>query len=470
MSPTSQKLESISDRKAARSVLLCGASVRSLAESAIAAGLRPLCVDFFEDADLKDLLSSGRGRFVGRLDSFDQLPQVIRSVRKSIPLLWAGGLENHTDVLREVSRSRPVIGIVPAIIEQLRDPVTLQSWLSDAAIDSPRLATENTADATCSWLRKSVASSGGLGIGRHAHVGRTEAAVSAGTAQTGFHITPAGSRDEIIDKADVPASRRFARSGLHPPDVYLQEYIDGVPMSATFCANESELELFGMSLQLIGWPCLGATDFLFCGNIGPVDPGDKVRKQVLEIARVLADRSGIRGVFGIDFVLRQGRVWLLEVNPRLTASHMLYELQHPGLLVHRHLGAFGWTSKRPQRSRKSPMSGVLKTPPAVSLRLIFWAREDVCIEGQFAANQSTDTFRFADCPQPGTVVGKSSPLCSLHIFACDLPSIERILIDFKYGHPEGTSSFDEPAGMGIGTKAVAGQLRLLRKRFQWNCG
>ncbi|MEI6540070.1 MAG: hypothetical protein WCO86_11190, partial [Planctomycetota bacterium] len=148
-------------------MVLCGASVRSLAESAIAAGLRPLCVDFFEDEDLQGLLGSGRGRFVGRIDDFAQLPRLVRSVRRTIPMLWAGGLENHADVLREIGRHRPVIGAAPDIVDQLRDPWKLNIWLAKAKIAVPRLATEPTADADCHWLRKSVASSGGLGIGVH---------------------------------------------------------------------------------------------------------------------------------------------------------------------------------------------------------------------------------------------------------------------------------------------------------------
>jgi len=427
MSPTSQKLQPNSDRKPTRSVVLCGASVRSLAESAIAAGLHPLCVDFFEDADLQKLLSSGRGRFVGQIDSFAQLPQRIRSIRKSIPLLWAGGLENHTDVLREASQNRPVIGAAPEIIEQLRNPWILQSWLSDAAIDCPRLADEGSADSHCSWLRKSVASSGGRGIGNHADADRTK--------------------------------------------VYLQEYIDGVPMSATFCAEESGLQLFGMSLQLIGWPCLGATDFLFCGNVGPVDPGEGVTKQLLAIARVLVDRSGIRGVFGIDFILRQRQAWFLEVNPRLTASHMLYELQQPGLLVHRHLAALGWKPTRPRRS----LEMWIDPPPApslVSARFIFWAKKDVRIPHLQLpdADQRTSPFKFADCPQPGSVVIKSSPLCSLHVTAVDLESVEQNLIRLESGPADRISLSNGLTQMGYPSAAIAGQLRLLRKKLEPNFG
>jgi predicted ATP-grasp superfamily ATP-dependent carboligase len=430
MSPTSHKLRSNSDQISTRSILLCGASVRSLAESAIAAGLRPLCIDFFEDADLTKLLSSGRGRFVGQIDSFTQLPQMIRSTRKSIPLLWAGGLENHTDVLREISQTRVVIGAAPDIVESLRNPWILRNWLSDAAIDSPRLATEGNADSHCSWLQKSMSSSGGLGIGRHAQAGQ--------------------------------------------PEIYLQEYIDGVPMSATFCLDDSGLHLFGMSLQLIGWPCLGATGFLFCGNVGPVNPGDRVTQQVLSISRIIADNSGIRGVFGLDFILRQGQAWLLEVNPRLTASHMLYELQQPGLLIHRQLGAFGWMSTRPPRSLKSSKPGVSQSLPVVSARLIFWAKVDV----QFGHNDEPQgasrrclPIRIADYPQPGSVIAKSGPLCSLHLTASEPETIERQLTKLETGPGNAKNpAIAELFKMGFSALDIAGQLRLLRQKFERNCG
>ena len=359
MSSTSPKPAPQTGWKTARSVILCGASVRSLAESAIAAGFHPLCVDFFEDEDLKNLLGSGRGRFVGRINSFQQIPQVIRSVRKSIPLLWAGGLENHTNLLRDISSTRAVIGPDLECVDQLRNPWKLYDWLTKAGIDVPRLATDATAESDCHWLRKSVTSSGGLGVGNKVAAGPTDAALNAGTAQTDVHVMVAPLRDETIDKAEVPAAQWFAQSGVQLRDVYLQEYIDGVPMSATLCADESGLHLFGMCLQLTGWPCLGASDFLFCGNVGPVDPGEAVMRKVVAIARVLIECSGLRGVFGLDFILRQGKVWLLEVNPRLTASHMLFELQQPGLLVHRHLAALGWKSSRPRRSLEASDSRLL---------------------------------------------------------------------------------------------------------------
>ena len=429
MSPTSRKLEPQTGWKTARSLLLCGASVRSLAESAIAACLRPLCVDFFEDEDLTKILGSGRGRVVGRIDTFDKIPKLIRSVRSSIPLLWAGGLENHSDLLREIGQQRAVIGADPAIVDTLRDPRILSHWLAEAAIGVPRLASEASADMDCLWLKKSVHSSGGLGIGRPSHADmRHRAESSRGT--------------------------------------YLQEYIDGVPISAMFCSDSAGVQLFGMSLQVIGWPSLGASGFLFCGNVGPVDPGQEVTRQVLEAARVIVEQSGLRGVFGIDFVLRYGHAWILEVNPRITASHMLYEQQQPGLITHAHLAALGWKSVKAKRSLEQETPRSLVTLSTVTARLILWAREDIRLSKSIGSEPGSK-LKIADCPQPGTVVSRSSPLCSIYLTGDDSEDIIQQLCTMEdHLRVSRNRSLSILIKFGYSMKTIGSQLQLLWRKFE----
>ncbi len=428
MSPTSGKLEPNSDLKTARSVLLCGASVRSLAESAIAAGFRPLCVDFFEDEDLKNLLDAGRGRFVARIDSFHQLPERIRSVRSSIPLLWAGGLENHSAILGEIGRHRPVIGPGIDAVELVRNPWMLRNWTGESAIGCPRLARQATADTECHWLRKAVRSSGGLGIGE------------ATTHTSGEHAVM--SRDD-----------------------YLQEYIDGVPMSALMVADADGVRLFGTSLQLIGWPSLGASGFLFCGNLGPVDAGDKVSSQLLEAGSIIVDRSGLRGVFGIDFILRQGRAWLIEVNPRITASHMLYELQQPGLITQRHLAAFGWKAVRLQRRQKRSSSTVTARSSQVTARLILWSREDIRWSGKFDLPHDAEVL-IADYPQPGTKIPAVSPVCSILIRADNVECVpQQLTVLQRRSVKHGNSFFRKLHEWGYSMPLIADQLALLLQKF-----
>lgn len=424
-----------------RSILLCGASVRSLAESTIAAGLRPLCVDFFEDDDLTKLLARGRGRFVGRIESFCDLPRITHSVRCSIPLLWAGGLENHTDVLRAVSVRRRLIGADPDIVDLVRDPVRLHSWLTSAGLSVPRLATESTAAADCQWLRKPFGGSGGLGIRRHEKSVFPQRDVQARRLSS------------IADDASPP--RRTSPDTLQRE--FLQEYIDGVPMSAVCSVVNGRLQLWGMSLQLIGWPSLGASDFLFCGNIGPVDPGEDVTRQVLSAAKNIADHTGLSGVFGIDFILREGRAWFLEVNPRLTASHMLFEQQNPGQLVREHLTAFGLSLVTTREARSSA-----REPASVTARLILWAHSDFLVPSDLESSLirvAGRRVRIADVPKRGTTIRQGSPICSVLVRAESISDVADIIADLKP---------PRPGGIATSWQLVGAQCRLLEQRFKRN--
>ena len=60
-------------------VILAGASVRSLAESAVRNGLRPVCVDMFGDEDLCRLLQRHFGTAEGLIvvERFGDIPQRI---------------------------------------------------------------------------------------------------------------------------------------------------------------------------------------------------------------------------------------------------------------------------------------------------------------------------------------------------------------------------------------------------------
>ena len=428
-SSTSPEQEYSDGFRRVRSVILCGASVRSLAQSAIAAGLRPLCVDFFEDADLTRLLGSGRGRFVSRIRTFEELPSAIHKIRANIPLLWAGGLENHTAVLRTIMAHRPVIGPGPEIVDLLRQPLNISRWLAGTGLNVPRLASPDNANADCHWLKKPKAGSGGLGI-------------------------------RPLPQNSSPGRQNKNTSS----EEFLQEYIDGVPMSAVFCFDHHGLSLLGTSLQLVGWPSLGASDFLFCGNVGPINPGEDVTRQLILAAESLVNHTGLKGIFGVDFVLRQGHAWFIEVNPRLTASHMLYEnpASHHRAersLVTRHLAAYGWrptglSTRRPQRPRVCDANQA-----RIQARLILWATQGI----QFADSVSSPShasWTIADIPQPESTIPAGSPLCSVHVAAGSRDE----LLNHIHGMeilPLREQRFSWPD--------ISQQLRLLLERFHRNC-
>jgi predicted ATP-grasp superfamily ATP-dependent carboligase len=75
-----------------------------------------------------------------------------------------------------------------------------------------------------------------------------------------------------------------------------------------------------MTRQLVGVPWLHAAPFHYCGTIGPLELDNELESALLRLGNVLALRCGLRGLFGVDGVLRDGAFWPVEVNPRYTAS------------------------------------------------------------------------------------------------------------------------------------------------------
>jgi uncharacterized protein len=104
------------------------------------------------------------------------------------------------------------------------------------------------------------------------------------------------------------------------------------PPPALFFNDRSTAALLGLTRQLVGEPEFGARGFRYCGNLYPL-PGEpeRVRRlqgQMQALACALAERFALRGLCGIDFILRDGVAWVLEVNPRPTAAAELLERAH----------------------------------------------------------------------------------------------------------------------------------------------
>ncbi|MGH7227137.1 MAG: ATP-grasp domain-containing protein, partial [Gemmataceae bacterium] len=103
-------------------------------------------------------------------------------------------------------------------------------------------------------------------------------------------------------------------------DGYCQEFIEGQSLSLLFLGDERTARLLGMTRQLVGVPWLHAAPFRYCGSIGPLDPSMIQRPSLEELGHLLASKCFLRGLFGVDGVLRDGVFWPVEINPRYTAS------------------------------------------------------------------------------------------------------------------------------------------------------
>ncbi len=275
-------------------ILVVGLSTRAIAESAVRSGYQIVTLDYFGDRDQRALVENvALRRDLGLPFSAAALLQASRRLDFEA-LVYVSNLENHPDVVEELARGRVLLGNAPATLCQVRDWRMLRTFCREAGIPHPTTllpGEERQADPTIRWLRKPVRSGGGHGVRFWA--------------------------GERLDEAHV-----------------LQAYVEGQPVSAVFVADGRRCVLLGLTEQLVGRGELGGRGFTWCGNILPLGlPTPEIETlvgSVREMAESLTRSFGLRGVNGLDFILRRDETghpvpYLVEVNPRYTGSMELVE-------------------------------------------------------------------------------------------------------------------------------------------------
>jgi predicted ATP-grasp superfamily ATP-dependent carboligase len=118
---------------------------------------------------------------------------------------------------------------------------------------------------------------------------------------------------------------------------YYQAYVEGVPCAAVYIGNGRQTRLLGVTRQLVGEDWLHAKPFHYCGSLGPLRLAQPLRRALKRLGDVVAAGCLLCGLFGVDFILRDGVPWPVEVNPRYTASVELLEYAAgvPALALHR---------------------------------------------------------------------------------------------------------------------------------------
>ncbi len=295
--------------------MVIGASVRAFAQSARRAGWLVHAADLFADLDLE-----AAAQAVVRAAREDgpayphNLAAAIRGF-PSAPWCYTGAIENHPDVIADIAGLRPLLGSGPEAVRAVRDPVRLSRAVRDAGLLFPdTFPAPDGVPVDASYLVKPVASAGGRGIVRW-----------TGRAAAGA--------------ADAPERRAV-----------WQRFVAGEAWGVAYVAGPHAVALLGASRQLTGAGWCHAAEFAYCGSIAAPSLAPRVRDQFVALGEALSG-FGLAGVFGVDVIVdAAGRVTVLEVNPRPTASMELLERATGRSIAATHLAACGAASPRPAAS------------------------------------------------------------------------------------------------------------------------
>ena len=304
--------------------------------------------------------------------------------------LYTGPMENHPDRVEQITQIHLLLGNAPEVLRAVRDPFQVARALSRAGLKHAEVRPDDAGlprDGT--WLVKPLASGGGRAI--------------------------------------CPLNLDTV---LPTEPCYFQRRVAGPSFSALFLARSGRSDLIGVSRQLLGSP---GSPFAYRGSIGPCSFSSPACSRLGLLGQVLASTFSLVGLFGVDLVLQDDEPWVVEINPRYTASVEVLELSLGRSLLAEHLSAcLGSLETSPQPTRSV---GRQHPPRVVGKAILYATRSLVAPEIEVQEFRDRSPFAIpslADVPCPGTHIAEGEPVMTVFASAGDILTCEARL-DEKTG-------------------------------------
>jgi predicted ATP-grasp superfamily ATP-dependent carboligase len=210
-----------------------------------------------------------------------------------------------------------------------------------------------------------------------------------------------------------------ARTGIH-----YQRLAPGEPMSALFLADGRRSRLLGVNRQIVRR--LGSRPFVFRGCIGPMPATPALWGALQGIVDALTSNFGLRGLNGLDFLLDDGRLAVLELNPRPPAGMALYRDALAGGLIRAHLAA-SLGGGLPQGGLRQPVmrTGGATTPVVRGFEVVF-ARARHHVDAA-AADALARRSWCHDLPQRGSRLARGDPVCTVSAAGGTVADVQALL-------------------------------------------
>lgn len=343
-------------------LLLVAISARALARSACRAGMAATAVDAFGDVDTMTqaqrwrhapLVPQGGFNPKALLDAIDQV------CLKPATLVYGAGFEPCPGMLDQLAERHTIAGNSASALRAVQDSQRWFPLLDRLGIPHPTVRWEPPYD-TSDWLRKRTASSGG----RH---------VLAAVA-----VTPEAESD----------------------DWYFQRRIDGHVLSMLFLADGHTMRTVGVN-RLLTAPPEAVSPWVWSGAVRPAGLATRLRGQVEDAARALVKVLGLRGLNGLDFIVKDGHWFLLELNPRPTATLELWDVSPMPPLLALHL-----------RACEGELPETLPPLPGGQAMRVVYAGRTVQVPA--GLRWSAD---HRDRPRTGEIIQRGEPICTVHSWA-----------------------------------------------------
>lgn len=347
----------MSRERQAQAWLIASLSGRGLAKAAARAGLPVRGVDGFADADTRALSQAWQRAPLTAAYSLDGDALLAAAAHLCPPdrcqgLVYGSGFESDPGLLARLAQGRRLYGNTPDVLARTGDPARFFALLHQLGIPHPQTSLKRP-QRSFSWLSKLAGACGG------------------------GHILPAA-------------------ISSHRPGCYFQRQVEGQAGSLLFLANGREIRPIGCNRPLPA-PPEAPSAWAYSGATRLSEGAATAPKGLLDAALALTRALGLKGLNGIDFVADGKRWWLLELNPRPTATLELWDVAPMPSLFQLHVEAcLGRLPTRLPHIDGSLTSAVVYSPERLRIPVAFvWP--DWC----------------SDLPDAGSVIEAGEPLCTV---------------------------------------------------------
>lgn len=180
-----------------------------------------------------------------------------------------------------------------------------------------------------------------------------------------------------------------------------QEFVEGIPCSASLIGTGDKAVVLALNEQLIGIPWLTRLPFAYCGNITPFHT--KFSDEMIRYATEIALEFKLVGSNGVDFILGEKGVYVIEVNPRFQGSMDTIELSTGMNVFDAHISSFSGGLPK------------VKKPSRFAAKAIVYADKKIVINKRISEFllRCMDDGRAVDIPKSGAVIQPDEPVTTI---------------------------------------------------------
>lgn len=346
-------------------IVIAAISSRAYVQAAVEACFEVIAIDCFADIDTQLIakqviqIEAHEGQFDAKqlLNALNQL-----NLNDCIGFAYGAGCEAQPDLLNEIALILPIIGNHPEVIKQCKQPQAFFALCDLFEMPYPKTVFEKPANSI-GWLQKSIGASGGEHI------------------KTVFPLNLG------------PLNFFPLNLGLSPA-VYYQQKQAGTPISCLFLADGNKALIIGFNEQWCSPTTL--SPYRFGGLVNHVELPEIVEYKLNEFVAAITQKLALKGLNSCDFLVQNDEVFMLEINPRLSASVGLYQAKRGNLFASHVAACLGQLTDWPVVDKKSRAIQIIYANKQAKVPLDMYWPEWVC-----------------DIPQPNSVIPAGMPICSV---------------------------------------------------------